>query len=294
MNEGSVDLDPLVGLDNPRMPLRSKLLAVPKLKEKYLQCVRTIAEQSLTWDELGPIITIARKLLDKEVAADTRKLNSYENFLAATNPESPAEGTPRQGLRNYINSRSAYLLKNPAVAEVSSMKVTKREPKVAPAIDLKLITEAPKVGQARVIINELLAGNTKSSQDPQGEFEDFVELYNPTGDSINLSGMYLTDSERSPRKWRFPDGITLAAKSYLVVWADEDSSATPGLHANFKLSSKGEAVYLVDSDQRDNAVVDYVKFEAQTDDVAFGRLPSKVDKWQPLVPTPGAANRAGE
>ena len=285
MNEGSIDLDPLVGLDNPRMPLRSKLLAVPKLKEKYLQCVRTIAEQSFTWDELGPIITSARKLLDKEVAADTRKLNSYENFLAATNPELPAEGTPRQGLRNYIEVRSAFLLKNPAVAAVSPLKVSKRVPIVAPSIDPKTIPDASKTSKARVSINELLAGNTKSGKDPQGEFEDFVELYNPGAESIDLSGMYLTDSEKSPRKWRFPDGTSLAAKSYLVVWADEDSSATPGLHANFKLSSKGEAVYLVDTDQRSNAVVDYVKFEAQTDDVAFGRLPSKADKWQAVFPT---------
>jgi spore coat protein CotH len=294
MNEGSVELDPLVGLENARMPLRSKLLAVPKLKEKYLQCVRTIAEQSLTWDELGPIITSARQLLDKEVSADTRKLNSYENFLVATNPELPAEGTPRQGLRNYIDLRRAFLLKNSAVAAVSPLTVTKRVPIVAPSIDLKAIPVAPKVSQARVIINELLAGNTKSAKDPQGEFEDFIELFNPTGETMDLSGMYLTDSDKSPRKWRFPSGTTLAAKSYLVVWADENANATPGLHANFKLSRKGESVYLVDNDQRGNAVLDYVTFETQTDDVAFGRLPTKTDKWQPLVPTPGAANRAGE
>ena len=106
--------------------------------------------------------------------------------------------------------------------------------------------------------------------------------------------MYLTDNDKSPLKWRFPDGTKLAAKSYLVVWADEHSKATPGLHANFKLSSKGEVVYLVDSDQRGNAVIDYVKFDAQIDDIAFGRLANQADKWQPLVPTPGAANRAGE
>jgi hypothetical protein len=294
MNEGSVDLDPLVGLENPRMPLRSKLLAVPELKQKYLQCVRAIAEQSLTWDELGPIITSARELLDKELAADTRKLTSHENFLAATNPELPAEGSPRQGLRNFIEARSAYLLKNPAVAAVSVLKVPNRVPIAAPSIDLKTIPQAPKVSKARVIINELLAGNTKSGKDPQGEFEDFVELYNPTDEKIDLSGMYLTDSEKSPRKWRFPDGTSIAAKSYLVVWADEDSKVTSGLHASFKLSSKGEAVYLVESDQRDNVVVDHVKFETQTNDVAFGRLPNNADKWQPLFPTPGAVNRAGE
>jgi hypothetical protein len=166
-------------------------------------------------------------------------------------------------------------------------------PIAAPKIDLKTIPEAPKVNKVRVIINELLAGNTKSGKDTQGEFEDFVELYNPTSEAIDLSGMYLSDNERSPLKWRFPDGTKLAAKSYLVVWADEDK-ASPGLHASFKLSSKGEAVYLVDTDQRGNVVVDYVKFEVQTNDVAFGRLTNNADKWQALFPTPGAANRAGE
>ncbi len=106
--------------------------------------------------------------------------------------------------------------------------------------------------------------------------------------------MFLTDSEKAPHKWRFPEGTSLAAKSYLVVWADEDGSATPGLHANFKLSSKGESVFLVDTDQRHNAIVDYVKFETQTNDIAFGRLPTQAEKWQVLVPTPGATNRAGE
>ena len=105
-NEGGVDLDPLVGLDNARMPLRSKLLAVPSLKNKYLQRVRTIAEQSLTWAELEPVIASARKLLDSELAADTRKLTSHDGFLVATSPELPAEGAPRQGLRNFIDARS--------------------------------------------------------------------------------------------------------------------------------------------------------------------------------------------
>ncbi len=294
MNEGSIDLDPLVGLENPRMPLRSKLLAVPKFKEKYLQYVRTIAEQSLTWNELGPIIVSARKLLDKELAMDTKKLTSHENFLIATNPELPADGAPRQGLRNFIEVRSAYLLKHPAVAAVSPLKVTPRVPVIAPSIDTKMLGGTTKNNKPRVVINELLAGNTKSAKDPQGEFEDFIELYNPTNETVDLSGMFLTDSEKAPHKWRFPEGTSLAAKSYLVVWADEDGSATPGLHANFKLSSKGESVFLVDTDQRHNAIVDYVKFETQTNDIAFGRLPTQAEKWQVLVPTPGATNRAGE
>ncbi len=45
-----------------------------------------------------------------------------------------------------------------------------------------------KNNKPRVVINELLAGNTKSAKDPQGEFEDFIELYNPTNETVDLSG----------------------------------------------------------------------------------------------------------
>jgi hypothetical protein len=53
---GSVELDPLIGLNDPRKPLRSKVLAVPGLRAKYLQHVRTIAEKSLGWKDLGPVV----------------------------------------------------------------------------------------------------------------------------------------------------------------------------------------------------------------------------------------------
>ena len=69
-----VDLDPLVGLDDARKPLRSRLLAVPSLKARYLDHVRTIAEEWLDWNRLGPVVARYRALIEKEVEHDTRKL----------------------------------------------------------------------------------------------------------------------------------------------------------------------------------------------------------------------------
>src|SRR5207253_1266319 len=68
-------LDPLIGLNDVRKPLRSKLLAVPSLRAKYLEHVRTIAEESLGWQNLGPVVSRFRALIEKEVEADTRKLD---------------------------------------------------------------------------------------------------------------------------------------------------------------------------------------------------------------------------
>jgi spore coat protein CotH len=115
---GGVNLDPLIGLTDTRKPLRSKLLAVPALRAKYLDHVRTIAGKSLDWKSLGPVVAQYRKLIDKEVEADTHKLDAYEAFQRATADEAPA-GTTRgreMPLRAFADQRRKYLLdyKEPA------------------------------------------------------------------------------------------------------------------------------------------------------------------------------------
>jgi hypothetical protein len=107
-----VKLDPLVGLDNERMPLRSKLLAVPELKARYLEYVRAIAEDSLDWNKLGPVVAEYRALVREAVERDTRKLSSFDDFLRATADE-PAKGEPierQASLRAFVDGRRAYLL----------------------------------------------------------------------------------------------------------------------------------------------------------------------------------------
>lgn len=107
------DLDPLVALTDARKPLRSKLLAVPALKERYLKCVRDIAEKQLDWEKLGPVVAGYRGLVEKEVAADTRKLYNVAAFQSATSDKAEA-GPPRGrevGLRAFAEKRRDYLLK---------------------------------------------------------------------------------------------------------------------------------------------------------------------------------------
>ncbi|VTU01784.1 spore coat protein : Spore coat protein CotH OS=Pirellula staleyi (strain ATCC 27377 / DSM 6068 / ICPB 4128) GN=Psta_3451 PE=4 SV=1: CotH [Gemmataceae bacterium] len=116
-----VELDPLIGLDDTRKPLRSKLLAVPALRAKYLENVRTIATESLDWKKLGPVVAGYRALIEKEVEADTRKLDSFEAFkrLTAENPGPTAQppmggggfrGPQGMNLRAFAEQRQKYLL----------------------------------------------------------------------------------------------------------------------------------------------------------------------------------------
>ena len=141
-----------------------------------------------------------------------------------------------------------------------------------------------------VVLNEFLASNTSTLADPQGEFDDWIELKNLTGADINLTGLYLTDEPANPRKWPFPSGTTIPANGYLLVWADEDGLATPGLHASFKLSGSGEQILLIDTDAKNNQVLDSITFGAQTSDVSYGRTSANADVWGTMTPSPNAAN----
>lgn len=110
-------LDPLVALEDPTKPLRSKVLAVPKYREQYLANLRELAEKSLNWDVLGPVIAAQAKLVGDDVKAETRGLSSYEAFVFATSAASnkKSDGST-MSLKDFIEARQKFLLdyKQPA------------------------------------------------------------------------------------------------------------------------------------------------------------------------------------
>ena len=141
----------------------------------------------------------------------------------------------------------------------------------------------------RLIINEFLASNNTAATDPNGEFDDYLEIYNPTRETVDLSGMYLTDDLDSPAQFRIPDGVTIPPLGYLVFWCDGQMAQGP-THTNFNLLRAGEDIGLYDTDANGMAVIDTVTYATQTTDVASGRFPDGVDGFVTMPVTPGAAN----
>jgi hypothetical protein len=141
-----------------------------------------------------------------------------------------------------------------------------------------------------VVINELLALNSRGFADPQGEFDDWIELFNKTDSVVDLSGMYLSDRPEDLRKWKFPRGTRIPPRGFLVVWADEDGGDGQGLHANFKLSGDGEQLLLVDTDGRGNRVLDLIEYGLQRKDIAYGRITDGSDEFGSLYASPGRSN----
>ncbi len=137
-----------------------------------------------------------------------------------------------------------------------------------------------------VVINEFMASNTATQADQDGEFDDWIELFNATATAVDLTGFTLTDDVTKLTKWSFPAGTTVAPGGYLIVWADEDDDQT-GLHASFKLSANGEAIYLVNAA---GAIVDQIAFSTQTTDISYGRFPNGTGAFGAMQPTFGRTN----
>ena len=156
------------------------------------------------------------------------------------------------------------------------------------AMPLPVITN----DDAPVLINEVLASNATTHPDPQGQYDDWVEIINRSDHAVDVGGLYLTDDLDAPTQWQFPldnaPATTVAPYGYLIVWLDKHTD-TPGLHANFKLSAQGDALALFAMDGV--TLIDQIEFAVQTPDMALGRFPDGSEQWTFLsTPTPGAEN----
>ena len=123
---------------------------------------------------------------------------------------------------------------------------------------------------AQARLTELMASNTHTLIDEDGDFSDWIELQNTTSNRVSLLNWALTDSTGTPGKWRFP-ATNLAPNSFLVVFASGKNRAVAGqeLHTNFKLSSEGEYLALF---APDGTVATEIapQFPPQYPDVSYG------------------------
>jgi hypothetical protein len=121
-----------------------------------------------------------------------------------------------------------------------------------------------------LVINEIMAGNFSAVADQDGEYDDWVELYNGNNYSINLDGYYLSDNENEPTKWSFPN-VTIAPNDYLIIWCDTAGGAQAGLHTTYRLSGDQEEVYLSDEFA---ITIDAVHYVNMPTDQGYARVPN--------------------
>lgn len=142
---------------------------------------------------------------------------------------------------------------------------------------------------APVSLNEFMASNTTTLPDEDGDYPDWIELYNGGDTAIDLAGYALSDNPDSPAKWVFPARV-LGPRAFLLVFASgkDRRSGSPHLHTNFRIASEGEEILLSDPQGRQLDRIDAVPVAS---DIPRARQPDGTGVWYYFAnPTPGEPN----
>ncbi|MCF7958855.1 MAG: lamin tail domain-containing protein [Phycisphaerae bacterium] len=141
-------------------------------------------------------------------------------------------------------------------------------------------------------INEFMSSNYSTIDNDEGDFDDWIEIYNAGDEAIDVGGMYLTDNLSDPMKWQIPgdspNETTIGSHDYLLIWADGQPDEGP-LHVDFQLENTGEEIGLFASNG--STLLDSVVYGQQVTDISFGRYPNADNYWHFYgSPTPGKEN----
>ena len=239
--------------------LISRLLNIPKYYERYQAYMCDLVGGALDSTSILQYVLANETLLSPVVDRDPNFPGGLSAFQESMGPD---------GIKYILADREADL-----------------------ALELDTVANclpAPLLQFQEVVINEVAASMDSLSQvaDGAGQHDDWIELYNPSSTSIDLTGAYLSDTRDDLEKWRFPYGSVILPQGYLVAWADK-GLGQPGIHTSFRLKRAGDQVIL---SAADGTVVDSVSFDEQTTNVTYARLPNGTGPFQSTTPTIGANN----
>jgi len=140
-----------------------------------------------------------------------------------------------------------------------------------------------------IFINEILSQNKGLVKNTAGNSFDYIELYNSSAKTVDLSGYFLSDHKDTLKMFTIPAGIKIAPKGFILLWANGDGE-TKELNTNFKLSQKGEKLFL---SFPNGTLCHSLKYKRQFSNISYGLLPDGGKEKDYLIPTPKKANKTG-
>ncbi len=160
--------------------------------------------------------------------------------------------------------------------------------KITTILVLILLLSSSIIFCQNVVINEFMADNETTIQDVDGDFSDWIELYNNSDYPINLLNYNLSDDIEEPNKWTFPE-IIISGNSFLLIFASKKNILdTNELHTNFKISSSGEDLFLSNSS---GEIISQLSPISLATDKSYGHFPDGSNNFLELFnPTPNSSN----
>ncbi len=145
------------------------------------------------------------------------------------------------------------------------------------------------INAQNLVINEFMSSNSITVADENGDFEDWIEIFNAGTTTINLNGYGLSDDPAEPFRWVFP-AINLPPGAYLFVWAsgkDRRNTGSP-LHTNFSIATEGETLLVTQPSGQRVAQVPPIHVP---NGISYGCKPDgSTNRYFFNQPTPGTSN----
>ncbi len=246
-------------------PLAERMFTdLPAFRPLVDCALHELLETSLDTATFNARVDQLANLIRTYVYADANKM--YTNAAFETNLTDDYSGMP--GLKDFIADRSIYI-----ASHISACTRTNVD--------------------GSVFINEVMPANDTTIADESGDYEDWIELYNPADTSVDISLWWLSDDYNEPRKWFFPRGTTIAPRNFLLVWTDSDPEQGD-FHAAFSLDASREKIALFGSDYLGALLCDSTSWRNLSADASMNRCPNGGATWsRSLRATPGTSNDCG-
>ena len=160
---------------------------------------------------------------------------------------------------------------------------------------ITLVFSVAQRASSQLVINEFVASNDFSFAGPQGDYPDWIEIYNAGAEDVMLGGYFLADDLADPSAMymipnTYPDSVTVPAGGFILFYCNKDTAYSV-LNTNFKLSGGGEQIGFWDASEN---VVDSLTYGDQITDISYGRTPDGANDWTFYGPgSPGESNANG-
>jgi len=157
------------------------------------------------------------------------------------------------------------------------------------SICLLIFVKTANAQYKSLIISEIMASNSQTLKDEDGDYSDWIEIYNRSSEEINIDGWYISDNSENLIKWIFPNKV-IPAYGFLVVFASGKDKRTGEFHINFKLSRSGESLFLTKPDGK--TIASFIdRYPPQETDISYSLIDTV---WSFAQATPGQTNGIGD
>jgi hypothetical protein len=143
-----------------------------------------------------------------------------------------------------------------------------------------------------LMINEYSAANCDNDGSDCGDYEDWVEIFNNTSQSIDLEGYYFSDKIDNITKWQFPNSFIIGAGEHVIIYASglDPEIEVSSNNTSFKLTQTRDTEYVILSNTI-GEIIDYKKLSPHQLNHSIGRSFDAASDWSIFIePTPGSPN----